>query len=175
MPTGYAVTKKVLPHYGVPNFFSYSSLRCEITSWPWQRFWKTSMEWMKVPSTSMSTPKSEHVSVSNFLGMHGSNVFSCFPHLRIFRCHTQVTLFYLGPLIDPKSDHSVSKVVQPFFSKGFKVLCKVYIFKSFQEQSSTNLKLSPISSVTLMCFMSLTQEFFMNISRMSWPWDTRSS
>ena len=80
-------------------------------------------------------------SYPNFLGMHDSSVLSCFPlstHIPLlYPRHS----FHRGSLIDPKSDHSVSKVVQPFFFKGFKVLCKVHILNPFKNRRPQTWKL----------------------------------
>ena len=171
---GYGMTKKSLPHYDVPNSLGYSSLWCEVTSWSWQRFWKKLWnEWKFLPPLC-PLRRVNMIPCPNFLGMHDSSVFSCFPS------STDIPLLYprhssyRGPLVDPKSDHSVSKVVQPFFLKGFKVLWKVHILNHFKilRPQTWNLLLFPPLPWCVSCM--LTQEFFMNISSMSWPWDTRS-
>ena len=79
-----------------PNLLpGYSTLWYEVTSWFLTSGPRNPTEWMKVPSTSVSTLKSEHVFVSKLPRDAWLQCALLFPRLRIFCCHTQVSLFIL--------------------------------------------------------------------------------
>ena len=125
--------KESLLRYGVPNSSAYSSLWGEVTSWSSTRI-PTKLQWNERKFFHIPCPlrRVNMIPYTNFLGMHDSSVLSCFPSSMDIPLPYPRHSYHLGPLIHPKSDYSVSKVVQPFFSKGLWSCAKFIIQNSLK-------------------------------------------